>query len=51
MPVNGLVVEEFCDAKEATDVKAQDENSVDLLFFLIRDVIHFEFVPKGTAVN
>jgi histone-lysine N-methyltransferase SETMAR len=37
-------------AKEATDINVQDQNNVDLLFD-IRVIIHFEFVPEGTAVN
>jgi hypothetical protein len=37
-------------AKEATDVKVQDQKNVDLLFDIM-GIIHFEFVPKGATVN
>jgi hypothetical protein len=37
-------------AKEATDVKVQDQNNVDLIF-RHQGIIHFEFVPEGTTVN
>jgi hypothetical protein len=42
--------EEFAQAKEANDVKVQDQNHADLL---IRQwgIIHFEFVPEGTTAN
>jgi hypothetical protein len=32
MPVRGVEIEEFPQAKEATDVKVQDQKNVDLLF-------------------
>jgi hypothetical protein len=32
MPVHGVEMKEFPQAKEATDVKVQDQNNVDLLF-------------------
>jgi hypothetical protein len=31
-PVPGVEIEEFSQAKEATDVEVQDQNNVDLLF-------------------
>jgi histone-lysine N-methyltransferase SETMAR len=38
-------------AKEATDVEVQDQNNIDLSFFDIRGITHFEFVPEGTTDN
>jgi hypothetical protein len=32
MPVHGVDIEEFLEAKEGTGVKVQDQNNVDLLF-------------------
>jgi hypothetical protein len=32
MPVRGVDIEEFPQAKEATDIKVQDQNNVDLFF-------------------
>jgi hypothetical protein len=43
-------IEKFSQAKEAKDVKVQDQNNV-AYFFDIRGIIHFECVPKGTIVN
>jgi hypothetical protein len=37
--------------KEATDIIVQNRNIVDLLFFDISGIIHFEFVFEGITVN
>jgi hypothetical protein len=39
MPIRGVEIEEFLQAKEATDVKVKDQNNVDLLFR------HYEYHP------
>jgi hypothetical protein len=43
-------MEEFPQANEATDVKFQEKIML-ICFFGVKSLIHFEFVPEGTAVK
>jgi hypothetical protein len=50
MPVHGVEIEKFPQAKEAMDVKYKIKIML-ICFFDIRGTIHFEFVPEKTTVN
>jgi hypothetical protein len=44
--VNRVGIEEFLHAKDATDVKVQDQNNVGLLL-RHRGIVHLNLYPKG----
>jgi hypothetical protein len=51
MPITGVEIEEFPNAKEDMEVKAQDQNSIHLSYPDTRDINHFEFVHVSDILH
>jgi hypothetical protein len=51
MPITDVETEEFRNAKEAMDVKAQDQNNIHLSYPDTSVINHFAFVPVSDILH